>query len=219
MKTQTTPLLWALALLVLFSAPNLASAYYDPGVQRWINRDPVGSLGGDNLHGFCHNSPINRIDPNGRVSLPVVIGVGGVVVVAACTDAILCRMHMNDIREQATVAANDIMEGLDPRYNRERDGPDREGSPADALRHCIGACMANQHPGACLSSAFVRYRIQRRDRGPGLGHAMDRANNEAGFSFSGDCRQSCINAARAGRLQCFNPGDTRLSPCRLPGGR
>jgi hypothetical protein len=41
MKTQVSPVLWALALLALFSASNLASAYYDPGVQRWINRDPI----------------------------------------------------------------------------------------------------------------------------------------------------------------------------------
>lgn len=35
------PILWALALLALLSTPSLATAYYDPGVQRWINRDPV----------------------------------------------------------------------------------------------------------------------------------------------------------------------------------
>ena len=42
MKTQPKSVLLALALLALFSAPNLALAYYDPGVQRWINRDPLG---------------------------------------------------------------------------------------------------------------------------------------------------------------------------------
>ena len=38
-------LLWALAVLPLLLSANLASAYYDPGVQRWINRDPVSEPG------------------------------------------------------------------------------------------------------------------------------------------------------------------------------
>jgi len=45
MKTQTEPLIWLLTLLAMVSAPQLASAYYDPGVQRWINRDPLGDGG------------------------------------------------------------------------------------------------------------------------------------------------------------------------------
>jgi hypothetical protein len=39
------PIIRFLTLLILLSAPHLASAYYDPGVQRWINRDPVVDLG------------------------------------------------------------------------------------------------------------------------------------------------------------------------------
>jgi hypothetical protein len=41
MKTQIKPIIWFLTLLALFSAPRLASGYYDPGVQRWVNRDPL----------------------------------------------------------------------------------------------------------------------------------------------------------------------------------
>jgi hypothetical protein len=44
MKTQMKPMIWSLALLALFSTPHLASAYYDPGVQRWINRDPLAGV-------------------------------------------------------------------------------------------------------------------------------------------------------------------------------
>lgn len=33
------------ALLGLLSAPHLTSAYYDPGLQRWINRDAIGESG------------------------------------------------------------------------------------------------------------------------------------------------------------------------------
>ena len=41
MRILTKPFLWAVTLPALFSVPNLALAYYDPGVQRWINRDPL----------------------------------------------------------------------------------------------------------------------------------------------------------------------------------
>jgi uncharacterized protein RhaS with RHS repeats len=54
-----------LTLLALLSAPDLASAYYDPGVQRWINRDPIGEWGGVNLFGFGNNQPASGIDAYG----------------------------------------------------------------------------------------------------------------------------------------------------------
>jgi hypothetical protein len=68
MKTQTNPIIWFLTLLALLTAPHLASAYYDPGVQRWINRDPIGERGGRNLYSFLQAAPINRFDAFGRAS-------------------------------------------------------------------------------------------------------------------------------------------------------
>jgi RHS repeat-associated protein len=79
MKPETRPLLWALTLLALFSAPSLPSAYYDPGVQRWINRDPLAEGGfsrlrqtgtsrrGETVSLYCmaHNDPLNKVDPLG----------------------------------------------------------------------------------------------------------------------------------------------------------
>jgi len=88
MKTHMKRLLGFLILLALFSAPHLASAYYDPGVQRWINRDPLGELGfivlqvadvnADdkwdrdlNPFDFIANDPENGFDPVGlQVSVP-----------------------------------------------------------------------------------------------------------------------------------------------------
>jgi hypothetical protein len=82
-----------LALTALLSAPSLASAYYDPGVQRWINRDPLGDesralaflsqtrgvksyanlipidvLEGPNLHVFVHNRPSTGHDAHGLIA-------------------------------------------------------------------------------------------------------------------------------------------------------
>jgi RHS repeat-associated protein len=39
--------------------------WYDPNLQRWINRDPIGEAGGINLYRFNYNSPINYVDPDG----------------------------------------------------------------------------------------------------------------------------------------------------------
>jgi RHS repeat-associated protein len=44
--------------------------FYDPNLQRWINRDPVMERGGLNLFGFSANSPISVLDPVGLLTDP-----------------------------------------------------------------------------------------------------------------------------------------------------
>jgi RHS repeat-associated protein len=39
--------------------------YYDPNLQRWINTDPLGELGGINLYGYVRNNPIGKSDRYG----------------------------------------------------------------------------------------------------------------------------------------------------------
>jgi RHS repeat-associated protein len=39
--------------------------FYDPNLQRWLNRDPVKERGGINLYRFCANGPTSAIDPLG----------------------------------------------------------------------------------------------------------------------------------------------------------
>ena len=39
--------------------------FYDPYLQRWVNRDPIGEIGGSNLYGFVLNNPVGLIDLQG----------------------------------------------------------------------------------------------------------------------------------------------------------
>ena len=39
--------------------------FYDPNLQRWVNRDPIAEQGGNNLFAYCGNGPVNFTDYNG----------------------------------------------------------------------------------------------------------------------------------------------------------
>jgi RHS repeat-associated protein len=49
----------------------LTHRYYDPGTGKFINRDPIGYAGGENLYGFTDGNPVNRQDPNGTSSVTI----------------------------------------------------------------------------------------------------------------------------------------------------
>jgi RHS repeat-associated protein len=38
---------------------------YDPAHARWLNRDPIGELGGINLYGYANGNPVSNYDPSG----------------------------------------------------------------------------------------------------------------------------------------------------------
>jgi RHS repeat-associated protein len=39
--------------------------FYDPNLQRWINRDPIGEFPGINLYGYVKSDPLDLVDPFG----------------------------------------------------------------------------------------------------------------------------------------------------------
>jgi len=130
MKTQMQPLPSALALLVLLSATNLASAYYDPGVQRWINRDPLSETGFEVRRGL------------GRVSAPLFVPAGA-------------RNNFLFVGNSPLSAADS--EGLtqwEPGWPGDREPPPFDlskckGGPDPALKYvCFTACAAAIATGA-----------------------------------------------------------------------
>jgi RHS repeat-associated protein len=67
-KTIRTFLLALSATLTLATQVHAVGYWgrmYDPNLQRWIQRDPIGEQGGINLYQFVGNSPINFVDPFG----------------------------------------------------------------------------------------------------------------------------------------------------------
>jgi hypothetical protein len=64
MQKKLLPMM--LVPLFILLCHQTASAYYDPGVQRWINRDPIAEDGGPNLYCFVLNEPVLSLDGFGE---------------------------------------------------------------------------------------------------------------------------------------------------------
>jgi len=78
MKTSWCLLKLSLLFISLWVCPRTANAFYDPGIQRWVNRDPLGDAGTSarfqqqnapdgysNLFKFAQNHPQNASDAFG----------------------------------------------------------------------------------------------------------------------------------------------------------
>ncbi len=65
MKTETNAVLMVVALLTYWAGMCNSSAFYDPGAQRWLNRDPIGESVGANLYQFVANKPLDYVDKLG----------------------------------------------------------------------------------------------------------------------------------------------------------
>jgi RHS repeat-associated protein len=44
--------------------------FYDPNLQRWLNRDPISEVAGLNMYTFIFNSPNNLVDRFGLIGIP-----------------------------------------------------------------------------------------------------------------------------------------------------
>jgi len=53
--------------------------YYDPEIGRWLTPDPLGFVDGVNPYLYCHNNPVNNVDPDGSISQPLIVAAGAVI--------------------------------------------------------------------------------------------------------------------------------------------
>jgi hypothetical protein len=179
-----------LPILLTLICHRTASAYYDPGIQRWISRDPIGEEGGANLTGFLANDPASRIDPSGlkaRPSLPIQLG-------WACGCWVMAHSEADKAQEwaNATIGSLGMMH-------------ENEGSPADMLTHCVGACEIAKKEGVCLIAGInIRRKVLERERNLNRGgDRMDYENDRIGFAIADagmDCKQGCVQAFAQGWL-------------------
>ncbi|MFO1511502.1 MAG: RHS repeat-associated core domain-containing protein [Verrucomicrobiota bacterium] len=60
-------------IITLVGMVEVANAFYDPGLQRWINRDPIEEAGGGNLYSMVFNDATDSVDPFGLADVDVCI--------------------------------------------------------------------------------------------------------------------------------------------------
>src|SRR5208283_5015954 len=74
--------------------------FFDTGLQRWLNQDPIGEAGGMNLYGFVGNSPLGRMDPLGLANEPEPIpGVSGQIRSLATAASGLLNFFLQGIQD------------------------------------------------------------------------------------------------------------------------
>ena len=56
---------------MFLATPLSMNAFYDPGLQRWINRDPANERGGINLYSFVQNIPVAVVDIFGLADVAI----------------------------------------------------------------------------------------------------------------------------------------------------
>ena len=184
--------------------------FYGAELGRFPTRDPIGYDGGINLYEYVGDSPLIRIDPSGKF-WPYVIG--GAAVAAAVTISACCLADMAKIRFNTNKIIDGIHAKWPPGYSTQG-----EGTPYDALQHCIGACEANQHPGSCGSSAVARAGVNYFEtyQGQQFDTQSDLANNASGFAITGDCTTGCLKALKEHNLLCTPNPDGVTFACPSP---
>jgi RHS repeat-associated protein len=53
----------------------MRARYYDPEMRRFLNKDPIGFLGGLNMYSYVQNNPVNFVDLNGKTAQEVELAI------------------------------------------------------------------------------------------------------------------------------------------------
>jgi uncharacterized protein RhaS with RHS repeats len=204
MNTLSETLFSFLTLLALFSLPQAASAYYDPGVQRWINRDPIGRMGGANLYTFVRGCPVASVDRDGRIPIegppPPEKTPEDVKSAEACSCYYSLWKQRRSIMGRARNEARN-----DPLYG----GIGANEGPEDAIRHCLAGCYlarAMRAIPACkdVSPTEVITNEEKR-RSNGSQTDIDNSAHGAGAPANADCQDYCRRAMAERKIRTERP--------------
>jgi RHS repeat-associated protein len=166
--------------------------FYDPNLQRFVNRDPIEETGGVNLYGFLYNDPLNWIDP---------LGLEGSVDFKARAQC-LCKCGWlkcdtaRKLGERALEEARKRFPSDDSLHN----------GPGDAWRHCYWSCMMGDVIGKRCARIIGNAYEDSGDRHgqPPDEREMDDHNNRVGRSLAGkpgSCKDLCQKALDDGKLK------------------
>jgi uncharacterized protein RhaS with RHS repeats len=192
-NTNATKWLFYALGLWLFSQC-CGECFYDPGSQRWINRDPIQERGGADLYTFVDNAPLTRIDPYGRDGMDALNDAAAAYLAALCKCRSMISGAMHGAEDYAIA-----------KYGNTSRPHATEGSTIDMLTHCIGACEVAKGQAACDGSGVDprKYLQDREHGGVRAGDRNDLENNTIGFGIADsgkDCKQGCEQALKEGRL-------------------
>ena len=110
--------------------------FYNPDTGRWLNRDPVGELGGQNLIEFVYNNPNEYVDPGGEnaIAIPRVF----------CTPRPTTAPWPNVLPYPIDPVVGPVPVPLNPQPNRGND-PSRNPPKRQRGRHwCFVKCHVKQ---------------------------------------------------------------------------
>ncbi len=182
--------------------------FYDPNLQRWPNRDPLGDIGfrilmrrhgfaDQNLYSFNGNDPLDHIDAFGLYG-------SGADDQEKKDDICACGPW------KAYKAYRDKNKAVDETNKRFHSG--FHNGPADAWRHCYWSCLMARDVGQDCAKAVGDNHEAANKRAnppePDSEYNMDTNNNSVGrglASDSGDCGDLCQRALDDGKLTVLNP--------------
>ena len=170
--------------------------FYTPDLQRWVNRDPIGEIGGINLFAFIGNDPLGQVDMLGLYRR------SGADFQEKAGCVLDCGRRKAALAADLAVIAAQAAERFYPNS--------LSGGIGDAFRHCLWSCgmaaLIGQDCASKIAENHEKGGDRRREQTP-RDREMDTKNNATGRELAKQagkdgeqCGALCRQAADNGSL-------------------